>query len=168
MHIWRSFLNLLVSASICQNSKMADPICLHVSVEMTPTVCRSCLTGHVDTVPLGNEAWSCDPFGGKIRDGSGTTDTKGGVAAMVLAAIRLSQQLPDTPGVVLIVTGGEETGCDGAKALCEMPGVLGRARAIMVGEPTSNKPPIGHKGALWLRAVCRGVTAHGIEPLNWG
>jgi succinyl-diaminopimelate desuccinylase len=127
-----------------------------------------CLTGHVDTVPLGTEGWSCDPFGGEISDnkifGRGTTDMKGGVAAMVVAAIRLAQDLSNTPGVVLVLTGGEETGCDGAKALCETPEILGRAGAVVVGEPTSNQPLIGHKGALWLNAVSQGVTAHGSTP----
>ncbi|MBT4038650.1 MAG: M20 family metallopeptidase [Rhodospirillales bacterium] len=127
-----------------------------------------CLTGHVDTVPLGAEAWSCDPFGGEINEnkiyGRGTTDMKGGVAAMVVAAIRLAQELPDTPGVVLVLTGGEETGCDGAKALCETPEILGRAGAVVVGEPTSNEALIGHKGALWLNAVSQGITAHGSTP----
>jgi len=127
-----------------------------------------CLTGHLDTVPLGNEPWTVDPFAGEIRDGRvygrGTTDMKGGVAAMMVAAVNLSKQLDDTAGVTLVLTGGEETGCDGAKALCETPGALGEAGAIIVGEPTSNVPLVGHKGALWLRAVCRGVTAHGSTP----
>ena len=127
-----------------------------------------CLTGHVDTVPLGNEPWSVDPFGGEERDGRifgrGTTDMKGGVAAFVVAAIRLAGRLKGTAGVTLVLTGGEETGCDGAKALCETPELLGEAGAIVVGEPTSNRPLIGHKGALWLRGVSRGVTAHGSTP----
>lgn len=28
-----------------------------------------CFTGHLDTVPLGDADWSCDPFGGELRDG---------------------------------------------------------------------------------------------------
>jgi succinyl-diaminopimelate desuccinylase len=127
-----------------------------------------CFTGHMDTVPLGNEIWSYEPFGGEIHDGKiygrGTTDMKGGVAAMVIAAAELGSFLPNTEGVVLILTAGEETGCDGAKILCENPELLGRAGAIVVGEPTSNKPLIGHKGALWLRAISRGITAHGSTP----
>lgn len=127
-----------------------------------------CFTGHLDTVPLGGESWSVDPFGGEVIDGRiygrGTTDMKGGVVAMVIAAINTAEQLEDTPGVVLVLTGGEETGCDGAKSLCEKPEYLGEAGAIVVGEPTSNKPLIGHKGALWLNAVARGVTAHGSTP----
>nr|WP_281351248.1 M20 family metallopeptidase [Sneathiella litorea] len=127
-----------------------------------------CFTGHLDTVPLGTEPWSFDAFAGDIHDnkiyGRGTTDMKGGVAAMIVAAIDLAEQISDTQGIVFVLTGGEETGCDGAKALSERPEILGRAGAIVVGEPTSNKPLIGHKGALWLRAVCRGITAHGSTP----
>src|SRR5207248_1017588 len=43
-------------------------------------------------------------------------------------------------------------------------GALGTAGAMIVGEPTCNVPVVGHKGALWLRAVTRGVTAHGSMP----
>lgn len=127
-----------------------------------------CFTGHMDTVPLGNQKWSYDPFGGEIHEGKiygrGTTDMKGGVAAMVVAAVELGSDLSNTQGVLLVFTAGEETGCDGAKILCKNPELLGRAGAVVVGEPTSNKPLIGHKGALWLRAISRGVTAHGSTP----
>lgn len=127
-----------------------------------------CLTGHVDTVPLGREPWGYDPFGSDIVDGRiygrGTTDMKGAVASIAVAAMHLAEQLKETPGVVLVFTGGEETGCDGAKALCDTPDLLGKAGAIVVGEPTSNEPLIGHKGALWLNATSKGVTAHGSTP----
>ncbi len=35
---------------------------------------------------------------------------------------------------------------------------------MIVAEPTSNYPLVGHKGALWLSATTRGVTAHGSMP----
>jgi succinyl-diaminopimelate desuccinylase len=35
---------------------------------------------------------------------------------------------------------------------------------MIVAEPTGNQPVVGHKGALWLRARVRGVTAHGSMP----
>lgn len=127
-----------------------------------------CFTGHVDTVPLGNEPWTVDPFAGHTQDdkifGRGSTDMKAGVAAMSVAAMNKASLLDNTPGVALIFTGGEETGCDGAKALCNDPELLGSAGAIVVGEPTSNQPLVGHKGALWLHAISRGVTAHGSTP----
>ena len=70
-----------------------------------------CLTGHVDTVPLGAESWSRDPFGGEVGDGKiygrGTTDMKGGVAALTVAALNLSERVLDSCGMVLIFTGGE-------------------------------------------------------------
>jgi len=35
---------------------------------------------------------------------------------------------------------------------------------VVVGEPTSNYPFVGHKGAFWLNARTNGVTAHGSMP----
>lgn len=126
-----------------------------------------CFTGHIDTVPLGAQPWSVEPFGGDIADGKlygrGATDMKAGVAAFVAAAIDQADTLAQGPGVVLVITSGEETGCDGAFHLTHAD-VLGEAGAMVVAEPTSNYPLVGHKGALWLRALARGVTAHGSTP----
>lgn len=126
-----------------------------------------CLTGHIDTVPLGARAWHRDPFAGETADGRlygrGTTDMKGGVAALVLAALDLADEARAGPGLEVVLTAGEETGCEGAAHLVES-GALGRAGAIVVGEPTALRPVIGHKGALWLSAVATGVTAHAATP----
>lgn len=127
-----------------------------------------CLTGHLDTVPLGARAWAREPLAGE-RDGDqlygrGSSDMKSGIAAMVAASAGLAARLEGTPGVVLVLTAGEETGCDGAFAMARQGGVLGRAGAVVVGEPTANRPVVGHKGALWLEARTRGVTAHGSMP----
>jgi succinyl-diaminopimelate desuccinylase len=35
---------------------------------------------------------------------------------------------------------------------------------MVVGEPSSNYPFVGHKGAFWLNARTKGVTAHGSMP----
>jgi succinyl-diaminopimelate desuccinylase len=127
-----------------------------------------CFTGHIDTVPLGAAPWSVDPFAGAIKDGRlygrGSSDMKSGVAAFVVAALSLADELKSGPGVVLVITAGEETGCEGAFHLAGLAGVLGRAGAVVVAEPTSNYPYVGHKGALWLKARTRGVTAHGSMP----
>ncbi len=125
-------------------------------------------TGHIDTVPLGAQPWSVDPFAAEIAGGKlygrGSSDMKSGVAAFVIACIGLTSKLRSTPGVVLIITAGEETGCSGADALVRGSGTLGRAGALVVAEPTGNQPLVGHKGALWLEAETVGVTAHGSMP----
>jgi succinyl-diaminopimelate desuccinylase len=125
-------------------------------------------TGHLDTVPLGARPWSADPFAAEIKDdrlyGRGSSDMKSGVAAFVTAAIALADRLADTPGVRLAITAGEETGCTGAAALAAANGRLGQVGALVVAEPTGNRPLVGHKGALWLEAETTGVTAHGSMP----
>jgi succinyl-diaminopimelate desuccinylase len=136
-------------------------------VGRTATIAPLCFTGHVDTVPLGNAPWSVDPFAGEIIDGRmygrGSTDMKCGVAAFVAAIGNMTEQLQDTSGVILVITAGEEIGCEGAFHLARA-GILGPAGAIVVAEPTSNAALVGHKGALWLRLTLKGVTAHGSMP----
>ncbi len=127
-----------------------------------------CMTGHIDTVPLGAVAWRKDPFAGETDAGRlygrGASDMKSGVAALVTAALGFRDKLAGTPGLELVITGGEETGCEGAFHLARSTGALGRAGAILVAEPTANYPLVGHKGAYWLNARTRGVTAHGSMP----
>lgn len=127
-----------------------------------------CFTGHTDTVPLGTADWIRDPFGGEIADGKlygrGSTDMKGGLAAMVVAALELAKSFNTQAGIILVVTAGEENSCEGATFLAKDPEVLGKAGAIIVGEPTSNYPLVGHKGAFWLEACATGRAAHGSMP----
>jgi succinyl-diaminopimelate desuccinylase len=126
-----------------------------------------CFTGHIDTVPLGFAKWTRDAFAGETDGdkvyGRGATDMKSGIAAFVIAAIELAPHLERTPGVVLIITAGEEIGCEGAKYLADRK-LLGRAGAIVVAEPTANYPYVGHKGLAWFEIETRGVTAHGSMP----
>src|SRR5437870_2227111 len=126
-----------------------------------------CLTGHIDTVPLGARAWSRDPFAGETDGdrlyGRGSSDMKAGVAAILLAARKLAKKFPGTPGVVIVLTAAEEGGCIGSEHLARTQ-LLGRAGAMIVGEPTSNYPYVGHKGSLKFHARFRGVSAHGSMP----
>lgn len=126
-----------------------------------------CFTGHLDVVPTGAAPWARDPFAGEIGDGRihgrGSSDMKAGVAAMVVAALASAPQLARSPGLTLVFTAGEETGCEGAFDLARR-GVLGQAGAIVVGEPSSNAPVVGHKGCLRVRCITSGVTAHSSMP----
>jgi succinyl-diaminopimelate desuccinylase len=126
-----------------------------------------CLTGHLDVVPLGARAWTRDPFRGETDGdrlyGRGSSDMKSGVAAMLLACKAFAGKLQGTPGIVVVLTAGEEAGCVGSKHLAQTR-LLGKAGALVVGEPTSNYPFVGHKGSLKFHARFRGVSAHGSMP----
>jgi succinyl-diaminopimelate desuccinylase len=126
-----------------------------------------CLTGHIDTVALGAAPWTRDAFAGETDGdklyGRGSSDMKAGVAAILLAARAFAGRLSGTPGVVLVLTAGEEGGCIGSQHLARST-LLGRAGAIVVGEPTANQPYVGHKGSLKFHARFRGVSAHGSMP----
>jgi len=127
-----------------------------------------CLTGHLDVVPLGSRAWRHDAFAGETDGdrlyGRGSSDMKAGVAAMLVAARAFAGKLEGTPGVVLVLTASEENGCIGSRHLAQLPALMGRAGAIVVGEPSANQPFVGHKGSLKFHAAFRGVSAHGSMP----
>ena len=126
-----------------------------------------CLTGHVDTVALGSSPWSKDPFSGETDGdklyGRGSSDMKAGVAAILLAARPFAKRFSGTPGVVIVLTAAEEGGCIGSQHLARTA-LLGKAGAMVVGEPTSNYPYIGHKGSIKFHASFKGVSAHGSMP----
>lgn len=128
-----------------------------------------CLTGHVDVVPLGAAPWTRDAFAGDTDGnrlfGRGSSDMKSGVAAMVQAACALAPHVAHGggPGLEVVLTASEEDGCVGSAHLLRS-GLLGRAGAVLVGEPTANDPCNGHKGTFKFRAHFRGVTAHGSMP----
>lgn len=126
-----------------------------------------CLTGHIDTVALGARPWSKDPFSGETDGdklfGRGSSDMKAGVAAILLAARTFSKKLGGTPGIVIVLTAAEEGGCIGSQHLARTQ-LLGKAGAMLVGEPTSNYPYVGHKGSIKFHATFKGVSAHGSMP----
>jgi succinyl-diaminopimelate desuccinylase len=125
-------------------------------------------TGHIDIVPLGEVPWRHDPFAGETHGdllyGRGSSDMKGGVAAMVVAARAIARGRRRRSGIELVFTAGEETGCAGARRIVEVPGSLGKVGALVVGEPTGLAPRLGHRGVIWVRLRFRGRTAHASMP----
>ncbi len=122
------------------------------------------LSGHLDTVPFGSAVWQHEPTAADMADGRiygrGSSDMKAGVAAMVLAALAEGAEVP----VTLVLSAGEETGCEGVQSLAAQGRLQGPVRALVIGEPTDNQPLIGHKGAFWLEMEARGRAAHGSQP----
>jgi len=125
-----------------------------------------CFTGHVDVVPLGGNPWTRAPFAAEVADGRlygrGSSDMKSGIAAFV-AAVTQAAGRRLSRGIMLAITAGEETGCEGAFDLVNR-GVLGKASLLIVAEPSSNELILAHKGSLRLAVTARGKTAHSSMP----
>jgi len=124
--------------------------------------------GHLDTVPIGEQPWTFNPFGAEIKDGRmygrGTTDMKGGVAAILETMLILQEnKISLEQDVVFVGTIGEEVDCLGARAAIET-GLIENPGAILIAEPSSMDLYIAHKGALWLEIRTFGKTAHGSMP----
>jgi acetylornithine deacetylase len=126
------------------------------------------LSGHVDVVPVDGQDWSADPF--RLRRahgrlyGRGTSDMKGFVAAC-LAMVPAFQARGLKRPVHLCFTYDEEVGCHGARVLAAALAALPvRPEMVIVGEPSSMKPILGHKGKV--SATCRviGLAGHSSRP----
>jgi acetylornithine deacetylase len=108
------------------------------------------LNGHIDTVPAGDrDAWAQDPWQPTIRDGRlygrGACDMKGGVAAMLAAAIRIAAgERPRGDLSVMVVPEEEINGMGTIAGLARGH----RADAAVVPEPTSLDIWVAFRGIL--------------------
>ncbi|MBD3846875.1 succinyl-diaminopimelate desuccinylase [Bosea sp. OAE752] len=131
------------------------------------------IAGHTDVVPVGDEAaWSRAPFGAEIQDGvlygRGACDMKGGLAAMVAAAIRYRRENPDAPGSIAFLVTGDEEGpaVNGTVKLLEWAHGRGeRFDHCLLGEPTnpaamSDMIKIGRRGSLTGELTVSGIQGH--------
>jgi succinyl-diaminopimelate desuccinylase len=123
-------------------------------------------TGHLDTVPATPSDWSVDPWAacadGDRLVGRGTSDMKSGVAALVVAVADHVRRPHACRGVQVVLTSGEETGCEGA---VQIPAAaLAAGGPLVVAEPTANRLVPAHKGAHWMRLTAKGRAAHGSAP----
>ncbi|GAF38892.1 succinyl-diaminopimelate desuccinylase [Agrilactobacillus composti DSM 18527 = JCM 14202] len=98
-------------------------------------------SGHADVVHEGDRHdWQQDPFEPWIENGRlygrGTSDMKGGLAALVIAMIEFKASgHPFTGKLRLLVTAGEEVGELGSKQLANL-GYVDDVDAMIIGEPT--------------------------------
>lgn len=124
------------------------------------------LTGHVDTVPVGDsERWTRDPAGevdGDTLYGRGAADMKLGLVAAIEAFTVLSDEGRDFPGEVrLVAVPGEEDGGTGTLAAIRR-GWTGDV--VIITEPTSGPDGpqivVAHGGALTFTIEVEGRSAH--------
>ena len=127
------------------------------------------IDAHVDTVGVGDRTrWEEDPFSGIIRDGlvlgRGTSDQKGGAAAMITAGRMLKESGYDGVFSVLFTFTVLEEDCDGLcwRFLIEREGI--RPELAVSTEPTSCRLYRGQRGRMEIQASVRGVSAHGSAP----
>src|SRR5208283_841728 len=127
------------------------------------------IDAHVDTVEVGDPAgWQTDPFSGLVKDGlvrgRGTSDQKGGAAAMIAAGAILKQLRYDVQFSVYFTFTVLEEDCDGLcwRYLIEKEGLV--PEYAVSTEPTSCRLYRGHRGRMEIEAMVRGVSAHGSAP----
>jgi len=131
---------------------------------------RLIFNGHLDVVPAGNPSqWKYPPFQGKLRKGKiygrGSSDMKSGIASFIHALSTIDRsKIPPHQGAVLLhlVSDEESHGHQGMGFLTQRERI--RGDAALVGEPTDLQPVIAQKGALWLRILTIGKSAHGSRP----
>lgn len=126
---------------------------------------RILLGPHLDTVGIDN--MTIDPFSGEIRDGKiwgrGASDTKGPMAAMLMALKNNQTILRDLPVAVdFVAFMGEEASQHGSKHFAKHHAA--EYEFAIVGEPTSLQVVHITKGSLWAHLSASGVSAHSSQP----
>jgi acetylornithine deacetylase/succinyl-diaminopimelate desuccinylase family protein len=126
--------------------------------------------GHYDVVPVPDpDDWPHPPFGGDVVDGRlygrGSTDMKAGIAACLAAVSTLQRAGFDPDGRLLMhfVADEETLGTHGTRYLVEN-GYCDGIDEALVGEPTAMHIVPAERGAVWLRILTEGVSAHGSTP----
>ena len=122
------------------------------------------LSGHTDVVPTDGQAWQSDPYRADIREGRlygrGSTDMKGFIAAVLAAAPAMVQAELKRP-LHIALSYDEEIGCLGAPVMIAELQKRGLTpEHCIVGEPTSMRMVVAHKGIHTFRCAVHGKAAH--------
>ena len=166
--------NFLKDAGITFESY--EPVEGHTSVVATVGKGKPSLIlcGHIDVVPAGDVSrWDLNPYDGAMKGdklfGRGASDQKGGVAAMLMAAVAAKDFEDNLPGKVTIacVSDEEAKGPGGAHWLLENKKLSGNS--CLITEPTGylDSPytiTAGERGNYWLRLKAHGLPAHASKP----
>jgi acetylornithine deacetylase len=121
-------------------------------------------SGHTDVVPVDGQDWHTDPFRAVIKEdrlyGRGSADMKGYLGALLSIAPELTNARLADP-VHLAFSFDEEVGCLGAPLLLADMRERGiRPAGCIVGEPTSMRPVVAHKGLNHFRCCVVGRSVH--------
>jgi len=123
-------------------------------------------SSHMDTMPVGPDAWSKDPFGSDSTEerlwGVGSYDMKAGLAASIMAVKALNDLGIELKGDVMVesVIDEEYGGCNGTLAAR----LKYNADLAIVPEPTNLIVCPAHHGGLMLRVTFFGKPGWGFSP----
>jgi succinyl-diaminopimelate desuccinylase len=126
------------------------------------------LAGHMDTKPVGDAAWSVDPFAAELDGdrlyGLGSADMKSALAAMTIAAARLAGRDIPAGRLSLLFTADEEDGASfGAHHVAATTALA--ADGVLIGEPGGieddfDRLHLVSRGIARMRVVARGSQGH--------
>ncbi|MFT6956738.1 MAG: acetylornithine deacetylase [Halieaceae bacterium] len=123
------------------------------------------LAGHSDTVPFDEGRWRSDPLQLSERDnrlyGLGSSDMKGFFPLAMAAASPFLNKTLQQP-LIILATADEESSMNGARALAAAG--KPKARAAIIGEPTSLVPVRMHKGIMMQSVKVIGQAGHSSNP----
>jgi acetylornithine deacetylase/succinyl-diaminopimelate desuccinylase-like protein len=144
------------------------------------------LMGHTDVVPVNEDHWTRDPFGGEVVDdehgraqvwGRGAVDMLNLTASMAVATKRLASTgfRPRGTLVYLAVADEEALGTYGAQHLVEHERdavaadfVITESGGIPIPSPEGVKLPVivGEKGTWWCTLRIKGTAGHASQPFR--
>jgi acetylornithine deacetylase/succinyl-diaminopimelate desuccinylase family protein len=123
------------------------------------------LNGHLDTVPV-KDGWSHDPFAGTLLDGRlvglGAADTKGALAAMMLAVIEAQKARSRMRGTLILafVADEERTNLGTIDFLKRYK----KPDYAVIGEPTRLDLVTSNRGTHRIRITTHGRAVHCSNP----
>lgn len=133
-------------------------------VEPGPTVL---FDGHIDTVPVFEENWTVNPYEAIVRDGRiwgrGTSDMKGSITAMLLAAKYFAEDCQKNfKGKIVISCSVHEECFEGVAT--RLVSEQHQPNYVVIGEATNLKLNIGQRGRAEVIVETFGKSAHSSNP----
>ena len=124
---------------------------------------------HLDVVDPGEAQWKSPPFKAIEKDGKiygrGSTDMKGGTAAIVSAICKIVDSGMELQGdIIFTAVAGEETNSCGAEKFMAKKSQIPKCKGVIIPEPTDFTIVSAHRGILWLDILTIGKAAHGSTP----
>jgi putative selenium metabolism hydrolase len=128
---------------------------------------RILFDGHIDTVPVDAARWTRDPFGAQIENGRmygrGTSDMKGAVAAMAVAAAEMAKPENRDFAGEIYVAGVVHEECFEGVAAREISSAV-KPDYVVIGEASQLNLKIAQRGRAEIVLQTEGKPAHSASP----